>query len=243
MKKVFTFIVTLALLTSYLIIPEYTSAQSVTKPATPEFIVELSNKVIDEAPTYTTDPYSGETIIQKQGSHTSYWIVNIKIKNTDPNVYYNYRIKGYYTTIWAICPLIDNGEGVWTTREYSPFELSPHETFATSSSSEYTEVQVNMYGLESGNKIDVQVQSIAGTMAQASNGGYLILTGQGSDWSNTLTVTVPGASSLVSPSPTVPELPVFAILPLLFAVSLILLLLRIRNKQHTKQSKVQERLR
>lgn len=219
MKIVSTSILILILGFSSLIFVESAFAQS--KPAIPEFTVELVEKVIDEAPTYTVDPYSGETIIKTDGYHTSYYVVDIKIKNITPDIYYNYRIKGHFGTEWSVCPLIDNGEGVWTTRESSPFTFVPVPTYAKATSSEYTEVKVDMQSLRAGDQVDVQVQAISGTIENAPNGGYMILTGQGSNWSNIQTLTVPGESEAVSPSPTVPELPALVILPLLVIIPLV----------------------
>ncbi len=209
-----TLLLIITISASSLLTAQFVSAQSTAKPATPKFTAELVERVIDEAPTYTTDPYSGETVAKTNGYHTSYWIVKIKIENTIPNLFYNYRVKGHFSDVWAVCPLTENGEGVWTTREYSPFDLTIHPTYAQATSSEYTEVQVEMQSLKPGNQVDVQVQAISGTIDNAPNGGYQILTGQGSDWSNTQTLTVPGATpmptenpSTANPSNTLPTTP------------------------------------
>jgi len=231
MKNVSPLILILILAFSSLIFVEYALAQS--KPPAPEFTVELVEKVIDEAPTYTVDPYSGETITKTDGYHTSYWVVDIKIKNITPDIYYNYRIKGHFGKEWSVCPLIDNGEGVWTTRESSPFTFVPVPTYAKATSSEYTEVKIDMQSLRAGDQVDVQVQAISGTIENAPNGGYMILTGQGSDWSNIQTLTAPGVSEAVSPSPTVPELPWIAIVPLFVFVPLIATVLLRKKRTQT----------
>ena len=233
MKKTFTFIFILALIASCLIVIENGSAQS--KPATPEFTVELVQKVIDEAPTYTIDPYSGETIIKTDGYHTSYWVVDIKIKNNTPDIYYNYRIKGHFGIEWSVCPLIDQGDGVWTTRETSPFTFVPIPTYAKATSSEYTEVKVDMQSLKTGDQVDVQVQAISGTIENAPNGGYQILTGQASDWSYTQTLTVPASNVSPTPSPTVPEIPVLAIVPLLLSVFAVAVLVKHQKTTNFKK--------
>jgi hypothetical protein len=225
----FSLLLLVIIAASSLTVVENASGQS--KPAIPEFAVQLVEKVIDEAPTYTVDPYSGETIIKTDGYHTSYWVVDIKIKNSTPDIFYNYRIKGHFGTVWSVCPLIEHGEGVWTTRESSPFDLTVTPTYAKATSSEYTEVKVEMPNLRVGDQIDVQVQAISGTIENAPNGGYIILTGRGSDWANTQTLTVPGASVSVSPSPTVPELTWSTMLPLLLFTPIILVVIRKRFTQ------------
>ncbi len=223
-SKGFSLLLLVILASLSLIVVENASGQS--KPAIPQFAVELVEKVIDEAPTYTVDPFSGETIIKTNGYHTSYWVVDIKIKNNTPDIYYNYRIKGHFGTVWSVCPLIDNGDGVWTTRETSPFTFVPVPTYAKATNSEYTEVKVEMQSLRAGDQVDVQVQAISGTIENAPNGGYMILTGQGSDWANIQTLTVPSVSVSVSPSPTVPELSWSTMFPLLLFIPIILVVVR-----------------
>ena len=85
------------------------------KPPVPEFTLYLVNHPIDipaTTPTYTTDPYTGETKLQSPGSagnRIDNWTIELWIPNkqfNDPNgsstfhLYYDVRTKGHFEQNW-----------------------------------------------------------------------------------------------------------------------------------------------
>jgi hypothetical protein len=85
------------------------------KPPVPEFTLNLVNHPIDipaTTPTYTTDPYTGETKLQSPGSAEymiDNWTIELWIPNkqfNDPNgsstfhLYYDVRTKGHFEQNW-----------------------------------------------------------------------------------------------------------------------------------------------
>jgi len=52
-----------------------------TKPAVPTFTIEEIYNPYDVPPTYTTDPYTGETILTNSGYHVENKTTYIKIEN------------------------------------------------------------------------------------------------------------------------------------------------------------------
>ena len=87
------------------------AVDSIPKPSVPEFTVELVDTSYDVPTTYSTDPYTGDTVTHK-GYHVARRTIEVRIKNqpftpfTDSGgqeikFYYNIRIKGHYEE-WGI---------------------------------------------------------------------------------------------------------------------------------------------
>ena len=173
---------------------------TVNKPVTPTFTLEEISSPYDVPPTYTTDPYTGETILTNPGYHVENKTTYIKIKNqhfTQPNngstfyLYYQYRYKGHYSSdAWHLVP-------------YAP------EDYIKQTDSEHTLIP---FSAPSG-QVDVQVRALIGFVTYIPNymapGGfaYYEFNGVEGDWSNTQTLTFdPLTSSPVLPSsPTNPD--------------------------------------
>jgi hypothetical protein len=155
-----------------------------TKPATPTFTVEEITQSYDVPPSYTKDPYTGETI-----THPGYTVENkniyIKIKNqplTQPNngsilyLYYQYRYKGHYSNDdWYLVP------------------SNPKEYFEQTDS-EYT--RIPYYDkLPRKEQVDIEVRALIGVVEYVSNymppvfAAHYEFRGVEGDWSNTVVVT------------------------------------------------------
>lgn len=169
------------------------SVQAQTKPATPEeFHITFSAHPYDVAPTYTTDPYTGEKRITEAGRHMENKTIEVSIKNqpftpyTDANgnnigLYYNISYKGLY-------------EDEWHT-------LYNH---VAATNNEYTVLSKSQFGdFPDGVKVEFRVQACIGyyTTWQYFMECYEYnFNGVTSDWSNVQTVTITG--NQVTPPPT-----------------------------------------
>lgn len=111
MRKVLSIALIVALIALSILAIEPTQATT-TKPAVPEeFHITFSAHPYDIAPTYTTDPYTGEKRITEAGRHMENKTIEVSIKNqpftpyTDENgnsisLYYNVSYKGRYEDEW-----------------------------------------------------------------------------------------------------------------------------------------------
>ncbi len=177
-----------------------TEPASIPKPAIPEFTVALIDTSYDVPTTYSTDGYTGDTIIH-EGYHVERRTMEVKIKNqqftpfTDSNghnitFYYNIRVKGHYTE-WG-----SENDGLYNFGE-----------MPTRSDSEYTVISYNSEGTyrfrttRSGNlevspdgEVDFQVKALIGYPYEAVTGpGFhgWFFEGKESDWSSTQTIKIP----------------------------------------------------
>jgi len=186
-----------ALLTvSSLVMVEAISAQSVTTPSIPEFTVELVDSSYDVPTTYSTDPYTGETVTN-EGYHVNRENIELKIKNQpftpytetggqNIDFYYNIRIKGHFTSDWI--------------ELYNPSDGFPPQSL----DSEYTEfsyiwggeANTNMgsksIDLRAGAQVDFQVEAMIGYTSRSGEPPWFPWTfyGETSGWSSTQTLTI-----------------------------------------------------
>ncbi len=158
-------------------------------------------------------------------------------------IYYNFRYKGHYEDQWTYLPF--NPDGVTGSAWGGMFDRSL--PYFSQSGSDYTTfvfaltdfVPYGQPALPVGGQLDFQLQAQIGNISYASEGtqslgNYYSFTGESSDWSNTQTLTVNYNSNstasnaslnpTLSPSPeptstpSVPEFPMLAILPLFVSV-------------------------
>jgi hypothetical protein len=189
--------------------------------------VQFVDNSYDVPTTYSFDPYTGQQITN-QGHHVENKSIEVKIKNQPfqtfkneygqtINLFYNIRIKGYLEENW--------------TEVYRPVYGFPRQSI----DSEYTvlsyhwveqgETQIGsrMITLRNGAQADFQVEAMIGYIADSGpfsdRSPREYFEGETSGWSNTQTLNIP--ESLVSPSPTIPEVSPLAILPLFAAIPLI----------------------
>ena len=183
------------------------NAKTNPKPSVPEFTIQYVAHPYDVPTTYTTDPYTGETI-----THPGYHVENrsrvlvIKnqplppdLSNGKVTVYYQVRYKGHYS------------DNEW-------YEVYHLPDYPVQSDSEYTTIspKLNIQSKSAstdGAKIDFQVQALIGSIylveARLYGGAnYWTFDGEKSDWSSTQTITVnlpTPTPSTSSPTPTTPS--------------------------------------
>ncbi|MGD6808313.1 MAG: hypothetical protein ACQCN3_01300 [Candidatus Bathyarchaeia archaeon] len=195
------------------VMAEFVSAQSTTKPSPPEFTV---------------------TLISSPDTQVLNKTIELSIKNQpsipDNGSFYNVRIR------------VNNGN--WSV-------LYPDNEVPIQSNSEYTilsypseqpdvehqyHLTYTMQTLFPGDKIDFQVQTMVGGIYRGFNPNATnqfdmypyVFIGEKSDWSNTQTLIMP--TTVASPSPSIPEFPLVALVFLLIAGSLTTTVILLRKK-------------
>ena len=212
------FILIMAISSPSLIMIKPTSAQTIPKPSVPEFTVAYVDHSYDVPPKTTSsfNPYNNKTTENTiPGYHVQNFAIDLTIKNQpipsmiDGNKSYllfYIVLKGHYGNDW--------------TNPYS----NAIDSYPKQSNSDYTVVSFPTTSYRAGDEIDFQMQAILaygynhylGAFTPEYNYDY-----EGvaiSNWSSIQTVTIPSANP--SPTPTVPEFPILAILP--FFVSILL---------------------
>jgi hypothetical protein len=203
-------------------------AKSIPTPVVPEFAVKPVGPSFDIPPTYSFNSSSGLFYVN-EGYHFEYSTVEVIIKNqaftNQTNIdylLYNVRLKphDYPDSYWQelFNPNLDG----------FPIQTSSNFTIIPIAAEGATELQ---YQIPAGATTDVQVKAMIGHTERGFNGNATnqiemypyIFVGQTSDWSTTHTVTlppkVPFTVSFPTPSPSVPEFPLW-IIPLLLTVML-----------------------
>ncbi|XHH09533.1 MAG: hypothetical protein ACFCUE_02585 [Candidatus Bathyarchaeia archaeon] len=204
-------------------------------PSVPEFSAAFIDASYDVPTTYSTDPYTGETVTH-QGYHVQNRTLEVTIKNQPftayeengqiINFYLNIRIKGAHTKEWINI-------------------YSPDRGYLTQSNSEYTKVAYSLDDNEfpfwdnipEGGTVDFQVEALVGSVHRSYNPNATeqldmypyVFTGKTSGWSNTHTVTVPKPAA--DPLPTTPELPTITLLPIIAAATLTAIILKKKQAQ------------
>lgn len=196
---------------SSLIVVSSAFAQLITKPSIPEFTAEYVDYSYDIAPTYTTDPYTNNTVIQTPGEHVSNRTIVITIENqpftpfTDSdgnaiNIFYNVRYKGSFgeewTRVYGVQRMVwynyDNPDNIYGYRiqDYT---------------SQNTVVVISSPAQKG--QMDIQVEALQGYTNQTYHDGHIFFTitgytfyGEESGWSSTQTITI-GESQTPTPSP------------------------------------------
>jgi hypothetical protein len=227
-----------------------TFAQSIPQPSAPQFTVKFVDRSYDVPNTYrtTTDPFTGKQVTANYGGyHVTNKTVDITIKNRPYSsinlqngnlvqLYYAVRTKGHFTD-WS--PEASGGYSF--TRVLSSTTGDTVVTLRIGSCDndilmDYADVVISEAGQE-----DFQVNAQAGYEYPYS-GGHILPLGiefallAESGWSGTQTVSfsndqVSNSNPLI-PTPTVPELPWLALLPLcLIALSIALVSKRLKATQ------------
>jgi hypothetical protein len=218
-----------AITASSLIIIGITSALT---PAIPDFTVQYVDNSYYIPPTYGVDEFSGETVQKGGGFTVENKSIQVTIKNQPFTPYknsegedivlsYYVRYKGHYGDGWHYQnTIVDSASSKDTTT--ITFVLKDYMV---------------LKGLSAGDKVDFEVQSKIGYYTFVPDPmrsgfyheGTYEFTGESSAWSSTQTLTVPGATQSVVPSPTVPELPTASILLLLLLIPVVAVFIRRRN--------------
>jgi hypothetical protein len=217
-----------------------TFAQSQTKPI-PEFILKFADHSYDVPPTVTstTDPYTNKTTTRTiAGYHVDNKTIDAEITNNGGS-YYNFRYKPHYTDNWSYYPFNPD----INTEYIVPSAQDLSGVYAASTSS-YTTVSLTFLPktIPENGVVDVQVQALFGSYEKHPSGmrgaGFptydFIFSGESSNWSNTQTVTMPSSTfTSPSPSPTVPEFPIWLVI-LPFFISLLSVAVVLRHRKTAK---------
>jgi hypothetical protein len=165
------------------------SAQTVPKPATPQFSIQYVDYSYNIPAYNSTNAFTGEQI-HNPSQHIGDVRVEGKIKNqvftrysvpnppdgaysSDVGFYYNVRSKGHFGTEWTDIYGYHNADFI-----------------GQNSSSEYTNFTIYMQDFPEGSQIDYQVQALIGFPGTTYIGPYPqpIIIGEESEWSGTLTL-------------------------------------------------------
>jgi hypothetical protein len=195
MKKSATLPLITVLVLSSLVMVNAVSAQSIPKPPVPEFTVKYVAHPYDVPTTYSTDPYTGETITH-EGYHVENKSIEVWITNqaftpyTDKEgdlirLYYDVRVKGHFGDSWASIFHGSSESEEYTIEYYIVGESAADDM---------------MRNLSAGDQLDFQVEAKIGKYSQfidnrqenRSSSMYVsVFTGETSGWSETQTVTIP----------------------------------------------------
>ena len=232
MNKTYALILFVILVSSSLLMVKPASAQTITTPSVPKFTVKYVDSSYYVQPIYGVDQYSGKTVQTGGGFTVENKTIELALKNQKitpytirdddavRSVYLNFQIryKGHFGQDWYNYSV---GEAYWLDNTVVLFGLGSNRN------SPY------LGELSVGNQVDFQVQARIGYYMHTDGDWYnpnsQVFIGESSSWSGIQTVTIPGASTSVSPTPTVPEFPVITLLPILFAVFSVALIIRDRK--------------
>jgi hypothetical protein len=213
---------------SCLLIIQPSYAQAGAQPSAPRFTAKFVDASYD-VPTTTTstmDPYTGKTTITTNpGYHVNARSLEVIIENQQfpssvdgiwADLRYQVAIKGHY-------------QKEWYPEDQQYYGREGIDLLPIQSSSKFTTLHFPA-DYPTGGQIDIRVQALLvvhrmnNEHIQSFPDPYVIR----SDWSDTQTLETPSANSSL-PSPTVPELSWFALLPLCLIVLSVALVLKRRK--------------
>jgi hypothetical protein len=200
-RKIITASLAILILSSILAI-QYASA--ISTPTVPQFTIKQVDRSYDAPTTYTTNPYTGETI-----THQGYHVTNLTIEITIKNQPIQTTTNGYNTTGLFYNVQAKNHMDNWPSAyndERTKYTIKP-------TVSEHTVVTfvLNTDGLSSapGSQVDIRVQAVTGTEFYVfSKGGGVLPIGtqfildEASSWSSIQTITI-GSGEIATVEPTV----------------------------------------
>jgi hypothetical protein len=228
MKRICALTIIILVASSLIMVESVYAEQSL-----PEFTLRYVDKSYDVAPTTisSTDPYTGNiTTTTIPGRHVSNQTIEVTIKNDLGASYYGLRYKGHYSDSLTYFPYY----GPDSHDIYDGFFPPDFQASSSSYTVGYLSLGLLPQPIPQGAPIDVQVQPLFGNFdvtpyvhVQPVGGPTYdaIFKGTVGDWSNTQTIIIGQASASVSPTSTVPEFPILAILPLFVLVPLIAIVL------------------
>jgi hypothetical protein len=213
-------------------------AQTIPKPSVPEFTLRYVEHPFDVTPTYRIDQYSGQNITIQEGYRIQNRSIELSIKNqpftpfkdskgNTVQLFYNISSKGHFGNNWYYYP---------TWMRSLPVPASNEEYTILSFGLDVNYEKDNYYGfwygdLTTGDQVDFRVQALIGYYDFSLYSvalEYNTFTGEVSDWSDIQTITIAEIPASVTPSPTVPEFPFFAVLSLLAVIPFITILVKKR---------------
>lgn len=261
-RHLFGVILLILTASTILVVTEPADAQTIPKPAVPQFSIQYVDYSYDTPAYNTTDQYTGKQIYHPSQHIGDVWIEG-KIRNqpftsytlfnengtggTTIRFYYNVRTKGSFGTEWI-----------------NMYGYHNNECITQNSSSEFTDFTIYLQDFPEGYHEDYQVEALIGFENTTWIGPYPqpVIVGEESGWSNTLTLVFtknqteaiayasnidntpypalptpppsPTPSAAPTPSPTVPEFPVAIFLvAVLAAVSLLVIFTKKHSSKHT----------
>jgi hypothetical protein len=212
------------------------AATSITKPAVPEFTIQIVSHPYDVPTTHSIDPYTGEEITQP-GYHAENKSIEIKITNQPFTPYtvmdadsgtnitttlcYNVLVKGHFAENWSTIYSLSDG-------------------LPTQSSGEYTVLSLPI-NYPSGGQVDFKVSAMAGYVHRPIDSSApwwpsWQFTGEESE-STTQTLTIPAESTATpeptqpNPTPTVPEISLVATVSIIAAMLVATIALAYRKSR------------
>ena len=203
MSKRLVLLLIAVLTASTLILAKAPSASAAT-PSIPEFTIKFEAHPYDVQPTYTIDPYTGETTQSRAGYTVKNESVVITITNQPFTPYadsegnevtlsFVIRVKGHYEPGWTILVHIDS-----TDEEYITEALP------------YGEGSIGILrNIPFGGEVDFQVEARTGYFTYDWVDCNEYFTGETSGWSQTQTLKIgespqPSPTPAATPTPTAP---------------------------------------
>lgn len=203
----------------------------------PYFTVKVIDGTFTTPASYSTDPYTGQTIT-KEGTTYQTRNITFTIQNAPQVNYYLLEYKGHYTNDSQWVPVYAWGLNATASA------TSGAQTVITISSSNPPQSSVAdplywgdwAFSFASGSKLDFRLEAINGVQTADPLYGYSAnhprISGDASSWSvQTIQIGEP-SNSPASPTPTAPELSWLVIMPLLLSMLSIALILKHRKVLH-----------
>ena len=198
--------------------PQPTPSPSIPKPSIPEFSVRyVDNSYYASTPTTVIDQYGNSRVVQGyiENKTVEFSIRNqaftpytIPYNSSDPyntgqtvDLMFNIRMKSTLESNWTYITHLSDGylkqsDADFTTASYQLNYLFPSN-------------------IPYGTAVDFQIQALKGYLHRYPTLNSDTFNGTESDWSQIQTLTIPASSSSQSPTPTVPEVPLWSTLLLL----------------------------
>jgi hypothetical protein len=214
-SNVFSLLLVVILAVSSLMMIESANAQTIPKPSIPEFTLKLVDNSFKTSSATQIQNGRIETVIKNQ-PFTPY----LDAKGNEVYLDYNLECRG----------LSETGETI--LRNISKYQSTSEFTTLTVYYGEASNSIGPFLGLgylQWGSEIEIRVNTQIGYRTQVEEHPD-VYGGNISDWSNTQTITIP--SNEQSPTPTVPEFLLLAIIPLM--VSMLSVAAVFRHRKTTK---------
>ena len=191
--------------------------QAASKPQVPEFTLQFVDNSYDVPPTFSKDPFTGETIITKEGYRADNRTIEVKIKNqpftpyTDSQgnssfLWHDIRWKGHFDDYWYTYSSRYGNHYLGAASEYnsdgSLHAILPYSdvTYFIGTGSTTNIVPHGFLGnVSDGGQIDFQVKAFIGYYNRVVGPPddfthrpteSLVFTGESSSWSRTQTITI-----------------------------------------------------
>jgi len=194
-------------------------AQAGYKPSVPQFSLKIVSHPYDVAPIYTTNPYTGETVLATRGYHVENKTIDVTIKNqffssyttSDGhyvNLCYNISIKPHYNDDWQYYPVMYGQIPLIAAKsDYTVVAFGPN---AYTSYDDGVPIATPYYfamSLPDSGQLDFRIEALIGYYTRVQEfwpipgGPFYKYTffGKSSGWSNIQTITINDGSTTINP--------------------------------------------